>query len=356
MARAMQLARRGLYSTRPNPRVGCVLVRNDTVIAEGWHEYAGGAHAEIRALEAAGNEAAGADCYVTLEPCNHIGRTGPCSEALIQARVGRVVAAMQDPDPDTAGRGLQRLSEAGIHVNCGLLELQARELNIGFVRRMTAGRPFVRCKLAMSLDGRTAMASGESRWITSEASRRDVQHWRARSCAVMTGIGTVEADDPRLDVRDIELQHGGPLRVVIDRQLRLSTQAGMLKRDGRVLVLTVNEDDCKRQALDAAGAEIKVLPEENFLLKALQYLADEEQINEVLVEAGASLTGALLEQDLLDELIVYQAPVIMGDGARSLFQLPLLQKMADRIPLKLMDMRRIGSDIRLILNVRQSDG
>lgn len=355
MSRAVQLARRGLYSTRPNPRVGCVLVRNNIVIAEGWHEYAGGPHAEIRALEAAGNQAAGATCYVSLEPCNHSGRTGPCTEVLVQAGIGRVVAAMRDPNPETAGRGLQFLSDAGIHVACGLLELQARQLNTGFIRRMTAGLPLLRCKQAVSLDGRTAMASGESRWITSDASRLDVQHWRARSCAVLTGIGTVLADDPRLDVREIELQYGGPLRVVLDRQLRMSPQARMLKHAGRVLVLTVTDDDHKRRALQAAGAEIRVLPEKDFLLRALQHLAGEEQINEVLVEAGATLSGALLEQELIDELIIYQAPVVMGDGARGLFHLPSLQTMGDRIPLKLIEMRRVGGDIRFILNKEKSD-
>jgi len=351
MGRALQLARRGLYSTRPNPRVGCVLVANNAIIAEGWHEYAGGPHAEIRALEAAGERAEGATCYVTLEPCDHTGRTGPCSRALIQAGIGRVVAAMQDPNSETAGRGLQRLSGAGVQVDCGLLESQARRLNIGFIRRMTARRPFVRCKLAMSLDGRTAMASGESRWITSQASRLDVQRWRARSCAVVTGIGTVLADEPGLDVREIELQYGGPLRVVLDRRLRLSPEAAMLRRPGRVLVLTVNQDENKTKILNAAGADVRMLPRDNFLFRVLQCLAD-EGINEVLVEAGATLTGALLEQSLIDELIIYQAPVIMGNESRALFQLPALQKMTDRIPLTMIDMRRIGSDVRFIFNTK----
>ncbi len=357
MARALQLARRGLTTSRPNPRVGCVLVRDDTVIAEGWHEYTGGPHAEAGALDSAAGNAAGATCFVTLEPCNHTGRTGPCSEALIEAGIGRVVAAMQDPNPATAGRGLQRLSDAGITVECGLLETQARRLNRGFIRRMSHGLPLVRCKAAISLDGRTAMADGTSQWITSTASRHDVQHWRARSCAVLTGIGTVIADDPRLDVRDMEMPYGGPLRVVLDRRLRMPPDARILKHGGRVLVLTLARNEPAQRALSDAGADVRVLDEEdNFLLDALQYLAREEQINEVLVEAGSTLTGALLERDLIDELIVYQAPVIMGDGALGLFHLPLLQKMEDRVALQLTDTRRIGDDMRFIFDVRKPNG
>ncbi len=355
MARAIRLARRGLYSTRPNPRVGCVLVRDGKVVGEGWHEFAGGPHAEIHALEAAANEAAGSTCYVSLEPCRHRGRTGPCTESLTRAGVSRVVAAMTDPNPETGGRGLQDLAAAGIETGCGLLQAQAAELNRGFIKRMTAGLPYVRCKLAMSLDGRTAMADGESRWITSDAARRDVQRLRARSCAVMTGIGTVLADDPRLDVRDIELPHGAPLRVVIDRQLRFPPGAEMLARPGRVLIFACREDADRQDALHRRGAEVHVLPERGFLRRVLSQLAQQEAVNEVLVEAGASLAGALLEEGLIDEVVVYQAPVLMGDAARGLFHLPWIRSMQDRIQLELHELHRIGEDVRLTLTVHGNE-
>lgn len=353
MARALRLAARGLTTTQPNPRVGCVLVQGDRIVGEGWHEAAGGPHAEVHALQQAGAAAAGATCYVSLEPCNHHGRTPPCTEALIQAGVARVNAAMTDPDPRMAGQSLARLEQAGMMTGHGLLEDQASELNRGYVRRLTTGLPYVCCKQALSLDGRTAMASGESKWITGEAARMDVQRLRARSCAVITGIDTVLEDDPRLDVRHVPLPHRQPLRVVLDRKLRLPAEARMLTVPGRVLVFTHSDNNNKHEALKHGGAEVVMMGEEDFLTGILRYLAEREQVNEVLVEAGPTLTGALLVDGLIDELILYQAPIIMGDSARGLFHLPQLQNMQDRIELKLVESRRIGADMRLRLAVHK---
>ena len=352
MARAVRLAARGLTTTQPNPRVGCVLVQNDRIVGEGWHEAAGGPHAEVHALEQAGTAADGASCYVSLEPCNHHGRTPPCTEALIHAGVGKVIAAMTDPDPRMSGQGLARLEQEGIVTGHGLLAQQASDLNRGYVRRLTAGLPYVCCKQAMSLDGRTAMANGESKWISSEAARMDVQRLRARSCAVLTGIGTVLQDDPRLDVRHVPLPQRRPLRVVLDRELRLPAEARMLNVPGRVLVFTHSDNSYKHGVLKRGGAEIIMMGEEEFLAGVLRYLAEREQVNEVLVEAGSTLTGALLQDGLIDELILYQAPIIMGDSARGLFHLPQMQNMQDRIELKLLESRRIGNDMRLRLAVR----
>src|SRR5512143_772423 len=252
MAHALRLAERGLYTTSPNPRVGCVLVKDGRVIGEGWHERAGEPHAEVHALRAAGEAARGATAYVTLEPCSHHGRTPPCADALIAAKVARVVAAMQDPNPLVAGQGLQKLAAAGIETDCGLMEAAARELNIGFISHTTRGTPWVRSKIAASLDGRTALANGTSKWITGEEARRDVQHWRARSCAVLTGIGTVLADDPQLNVREIEMGRQ-PLRVVLDRELRISPGAKILQ-GGRARVYTASSDAARHQAVQTAGA------------------------------------------------------------------------------------------------------
>lgn len=352
MARAIRLAAHGLNSTQPNPRVGCVLVQGDQIVGEGWHEAAGAPHAEVHALEQAGTAAAGATCYVSLEPCSHHGRTPPCTEALIRAGVGRVIAAMKDPDPRMGGQSLAQLEKAGIVTGHGLLEGQASELNRGYIRRLTTGLPYVCCKQAVSLDGRTAMASGESKWITGEAARLDVQRLRARSCAVMTGIGTVLQDDPRLDVRHVSLPHRQPLRVILDRELRLPAEARMLTVPGRVLVFTHSDNSYKHGVLKHGGAEIIMMGEEGFLAGVIHYLAEREQINEVLVEAGPTLTGALLLDGLIDELILYQAPIIMGDSARGLFHLPQLQNMQDRIELTLLESRRVGYDMRLRLAVR----
>jgi len=356
MARALRLAARGLYSTDPNPRVGCVLVRDGEVVGEGWHVRAGGPHAEIHALQAAGERARGATAYVTLEPCSHHGRTPPCADALVEAGVARVVAAMEDPNPRVAGQGLERLRAAGIATAAGLMQAQAEALNPGFVKRMRSGRPLVRCKLAMSLDGRTAMASGESRWITGPAARADVHRLRARSSAMLTGIGTVLADDPSLDARlgdDTPVQQ--PLRVVLDSRLRLPATARMLSLPGRTIVCcAAGADPARAEALQAAGAEVIELGAEPGRVSpaaVLDFLG-REQVNEVMVEAGVTLNGALLAEGLIDELVVYLAPHLMGDAARGLFHLPGLEHMRERIGLTITDIRAVGQDWRLTAGIQ----
>lgn len=354
MAQALQLAARGLYTTDPNPRVGCVIVRDGEVVGTGWHRRAGEPHAEVYALREAGERARGATVYVTLEPCCHHGRTPPCSEALIRAGVGRVVAAMEDPNPKVAGSGLAQLRQAGIAVESGLLQAQAEALNPGFIKRMRHGRPYVRCKLAMSLDGRTAMASGESKWITGEAARRDVQRLRARSSAIMTGIGTVLADDPALNVR-LDFGQGArqPLRVVLDPQLRMPEHAHMLALPGQTLVLTGVDDPAAAARLAAAGGEVVRLPAhgDGLDLHAVMAHLAQRQINEVLLETGATLAGAMLAAGLIDELVLYVAPHIMGSGARGLFRLPGLERMEDRIELDILDIRAVGRDWRITAKV-----
>ncbi|MCF6209231.1 MAG: bifunctional diaminohydroxyphosphoribosylaminopyrimidine deaminase/5-amino-6-(5-phosphoribosylamino)uracil reductase RibD [Gammaproteobacteria bacterium] len=351
MARALQLAAYGLYTTDPNPRVGCVLVKDGTVIGEGWHARAGEPHAEVLALRAAGEAARSATAYVSLEPCAHHGRTPPCAEVLIAAGVSRVVVAMEDPNPQVIGQGLQMLREAGIATESGLLQSQAEALNPGFIKRMRTGRPFVRCKLAMSLDGRTAMASGESQWITGAAARADVHRLRARSSAMLTGIGTVLADDPLLNVRlDTDETVHQPLRVVLDSRLRMPVDARMLSLPGRTLVCCTEATDVEKiVTLTDAGAEVHCLPVENghvSLVVLLDFLAG-EGVNEVTVEAGATLNGALLQAGLVDEIIVYLAPLLMGDAARGLFHLPGLEKMDQRIKLQIVDVRAVGDDWRI---------
>lgn len=353
MARALRLAERGLYTTDPNPRVGCVLVRGGEVVGEGWHERAGGPHAEVHALRAAGERARGATAYVTLEPCCHHGRTPPCSDALIAAGVARVVAALRDPNPRVDGGGLAQLEAAGIETRSGLLAAESEALNPGFVSRMRRGRPYVRCKLAMSLDGRTAMASGESKWITGAAARADVQRLRARSSALVTGVGTALADDPSLTARPEELAAGSlrqPLRVVLDTRLRLPAHATLLAQPGRTLVLTAHNDAGSRAALERAGAEVAQVAAGDGgvdLGAAMQVLAARE-LNEVLLESGAVLAGAFLRAGLIDELLIYMAPVLMGDGARGLFHLPGLERMEQKIGLEIRDVRRIGNDWRIL--------
>lgn len=356
MARALALARRGVYSTHPNPRVGCVIVRDGRVVGEGWHRRAGEPHAEILALQRAGEAAAGATAYVTLEPCCHQGRTGPCTSALAEAGVARVVAAMEDPNPSVRGRGLEQLRDAGIQVESGLSAAEAAALNAGFVKRMMTGRPFVRAKLAMSLDGRTAMASGESQWITGPDARRDVQRLRARSDAIMTGIGTVLADDPQLNVRAGLLgapPHGGdwrqPMRVVVDPRLSTPATARILSAPGGVLIATTCDEEDVRDQLAAAGADIVRLPgsaDQVDLAALLEHLGGLE-VNEVLLETGATLGGAMLQAGLVDELVVYVAPVLMGDEARGLFRLPGLERLADRVELSVRDIRAVGADWRI---------
>lgn len=355
MARALLLAKKGIYTTAPNPNVGCVLVKDGEVVGEGWHKKAGEPHAEIYALKQAGNKAEGATAYVTLEPCCHQGKTPPCSDALIKAKIKRVVAAMIDPHAKVAGKGLKQLEAAGVFVEQGLLEEQAKELNLGFIKRMQKRLPYVRCKLAMSLDGRTAMASGESKWITSSAAREDVQHLRAKSSAILTGVGTVLADDPSMTVRleGVDVQ---PMRVVVDTNLSMPPNAKMLKEQGQTMLMTCSTDEYVAQALKNAGAEIHTMAYCNSntnvnLASVLQKLSD-MQINDVLLETGATLSGAMLEAGLIDELIIYMAPVLMGNEARGLFALPGLETMQDKIELDIIDQRLVGQDIRITAKVK----
>ncbi len=355
MARAIRLARRGLYTTDPNPRVGCLLVRDGRIVGEGWHRRAGEPHAERIALEAAGEKAKGATAYVTLEPCSHHGRTPPCADALVAAGVARVVAAMEDPNPQVSGRGLARLREAGIEAEVGLLQAEAERLNPGFLKRMRKGLPWVRCKLAMSLDGRTAMASGESVWITGEEARRDVQRLRARSSAIVTGIGTVLADDPSLNVRLAPEELPGvesadclrqPVRVVLDSSLRMPERARMLDLPGETWIFHARGSEEKAARLEARGARLVRFEEGIDLPLAMEALAARE-INEVLVEAGPTLAGAALRAGVVDELVVYMAPHLMGHRARGLFHLPGLERMEQRIPLQIDDIRAVGRDWRI---------
>lgn len=348
MAQALQLAERGLYTTDPNPRVGCVVVQQGVVVGEGWHQFAGGPHAEVVALAQAGERAQGATAYVSLEPCSHHGRTPPCTDALINAQVGRVVTAMIDPNPRVAGSGLARLKIHGIAVESGVLEAQALALNPGFVTRMRKGLPYVRCKLAMSLDGRTAMACGESKWITGAAAREDVQRYRARSSAIITGIGTVLADNPSLTVR-LQGEHKEPLRVVVDSRLRVAMDAQIFAGSANTLIAST-------QTAASGPANIVTLPgtEGRVDLQALlQYLALQEH-NEVLIEAGPTLSGAFLSGGLVDELIIYVAPHLMGSKAQGLFHLPALEQLADRIALDITDIRAVGRDWRIVARPSRS--
>lgn len=348
MSQALRLAEQGLVSTRPNPRVGCVIVRDEQVVGEGWHAQAGGPHAEIHALQQAGDAARNATVYVSLEPCSHHGRTPPCADALINAGVARVVCAMLDPNPQVAGRGVTRLQAAGVKVECGLMASAATELNIGFVSRMTRGRPWLRIKTATSLDGKTALRNGVSQWITSPAARADVQHWRARSCAILTGINTVLADDPRMTVRDIALPRP-PMRVILDSQWRMPLAAQILAGDGAVILGGAATP--AREALHAAGVHTVTMTSDADgrvqLDEAMRWLAQQE-INEVLVEAGARLNGALLAAGLVDEIVFYMAPKLMGDSARGSFVLPELTQMAQSKNLTLHDVRQIGPDLRVV--------
>ncbi len=354
MAQALRLAERGLYGTSPNPRVGCVLVREGDAVGEGWHERAGEPHAEVHALRAAGEAARGATAYVTLEPCSHHGRTPPCAEALVEAGVARVVVATQDPNPGVAGAGIARLRAAGIAVESGLMEAEARELNAGFFARMTRGTPRVRSKIAMSLDGRTALGNGKSQWITGVAARQDVQRWRARSCAVLTGIGTVLADDPQLNVRDIATARQ-PLRVVLDSRLRIPPDARILHAGGNTLIYTALHDERKAAALRDMGATVAVLPGGNGQVDLPAMLRDLAQrgCNEVLVEAGSVLNGALLRAGLVDELLLYVAPQLLGDAARGMAQLGELTDLGQRVGMRWQEVRQVGGDLRITVRMEK---
>lgn len=357
MARALQLADRGRYSTSPNPRVGCVVTRSGQLVAEGWHQRAGEGHAEVNAL-AQLDDATGCTAYVTLEPCSHFGRTPPCAQALINAGVTRVVIATGDPNPLVAGRGIAMLREANIDVECGLLEEEARALNRGFIRRIAGGRPWVTAKSAMSLDGRTAMANGQSQWITGPEARADVQRLRAQSCAIVSGVDTVIDDDAAFTVRPDSFRspladyQGGiwrqPLRVILDSQLRTPPGAKLFSGGGDVLIATVSDHGAKAAALQAAGAEIQRLPADDrgrvCLESLLQHLA-ERACNELMLEAGATLTGAFLQAGLIDDWFVYVAPCMLGSEARGLAALPL-QNMADKQRIEIIDGRAIGGDWR----------
>ncbi len=350
MARALRLAERGLFTTQPNPRVGCVVAHGEQVVGTGFHQRAGEPHAEVFALRDAGDWARGATAYVTLEPCAHHGRTPPCADALIAAGVARVVIAAEDPFPQVAGRGIGKLRDAGITVETGLLREQARELNIGFFSRIERGRPWVRVKLAMSLDGRTALADGQSKWITGEAARADVQRWRARSSAILTGYGTITADNPRLTVRLPEGEaFAPPLRVLLDSRLRTPPDSHVLDDTAPTLIL----HDVQARAHDARlqQAELAVIGMRGGaidLAEALKELA-RRQCNEVHVEAGPTLCGALFAAGLVDELLIYVAPLLLGDTARPLLNLPPLADMAARWRLRTVDRRVIGDDMRLLL-------
>lgn len=358
MARALKLANQGQYTTRPNPRVGAVVVRNGEVVGEGYHALAGGPHAEIAALQAAGDQARGATVYVTLEPCCHVGRTGPCTHALRAAGVARVVAAMEDPNPRVAGKGFAQLREVGIAVASGLLKAEAQQLNLGFISRMARQRPWVRCKIAMTLDGRTAAPTGESQWITGEAARNDVQAWRARSGAIMTGVGTVLADDPSLTVRRTDLEWdpasppGQPLRVILDTHLRTPPSSRLFTLPGETLVFTVQQHGPGRDALAAAGAHVVAIAQVDALgrvdLAETLVCLGARQVNEILVEAGPILTGALVAAGLADELILYVAPSFLGDTGRGACHLPGLRHLTERQPLRIMDVRAVGNDWRII--------
>lgn len=350
MARAIRLAARGLNTTDPNPRVGCVIASGDEVLGEGYHQRAGGPHAEVVALAAAGERARGATAYVTLEPCSHHGRTPPCVDALLAAGIARVVYAVRDPNPRVNGNGVARLGEAGVAVTGGVLEASARALNPGFLSRMERGRPWVRVKLASSLDGRTALAGGESRWITGDAARADVQKLRARASALMTGVGTVLQDDPRLNVR-LPGATRQPLRVVLDPGLETSPEARILVPPGEALVMTASADAVRAGRLAAAGARVEnVTPGEGGLdLAAVMARLAELEVNELHVECGATLAGALLRQGLVDEIVVYMAPTLLGEGARPLLGLGPLASMDDRPRFELLSVRRVGADLRLVL-------
>jgi len=360
MAEAIQLARKGLYTTEPNPRVGCVLVKNGQIIGRGWHQKAGEGHAEVNAIKDAGLQARGSTAYVTLEPCSHFGKTPPCASALIQAGVARVVSAMEDPNPEVSGSGFDLLQKAGIQIESGLLESQAQVLNLGFVKRMNTKRPFVRIKMAMSVDGRTAMASGESKWITGSAAREDVQRLRARSSAVISGIGTVLYDDAALTVRANELglenaeeiSKRQPLRVILDTDAQLPESAKLFTLPSPILLVVSSEAQVPDSILQYSNVSVFRLPaatKESVRSNSLDVVLAElarRGCNEVLVEAGASLAGSFIRENCWDELVLYVAPKLMGSSARPLANLPM-EYMSEAKPLQLKDIRVVGDDIRL---------
>ena len=350
MSLALQWAAKGMFSTTPNPRVGCVIVKDGQVIGEGYTQPPGQAHAEVQALRdaaARGTDVRGATVYVTLEPCSHFGRTPPCADALIQAGVGRVVAAIGDPNPLVAGQGLAKLRAAGIETLCGMLEHEAHEMNIGFFSRMQRGRPWVRMKAAASLDGKTALHNGQSQWITSAAARHDGHQWRARACAIMSGIGTVNADDPQLNVRGVDTPRQ-PQRIVVDRALQLNPQARVLEGGG-TWVIAAQPNAEKEAALRERGAEIIMLPNPHGKvdLPALMLELGRRQINELHIEAGSKLNGSLIQENCVNELLMYLAPSIIGDG-RGMFDLPALDDLNQQRRLSFKQIQPIGEDLRIL--------
>jgi len=357
MGRALQLAAKARFTTAPNPAVGCVVVAENQIIGEGFTRPAGGNHAEIEALQMAG-DASASTLYVTLEPCSHQGKTGPCVQALIKAKVSRVVIACEDPNPKVSGAGIKQLQEAGIEVQLGLMEAQARQLNKGFFKRFTEGTPWVLVKMAASLDGRTAMASGQSQWITSPAARLDVQRLRAGSCAIITGIGTQQMDNPSLTLRITEQQLGvvdplqQPIRVVVDAQMKMTADARLLQEPGLCLIATLDQPQQreKSKALVAAGAEVIFLPAqgEHVDLQALLEVLAQRECNQIMVEAGAGLAGAFIAEGLLDELVCYWAPKLFGSQARPMFELPI-ETIDAHLALSVKDMRMVGEDIKITM-------
>ena len=351
MRQALALAGRGLYTTTPNPRVGCVVVKDGAVVGTGWHEKAGMPHAEVLALKAAGERARGATLYVNLEPCSHHGRTPPCADAIVAAGVKRVVAAMQDPNPKVVGTGFARLRAAGIDADSGLMEEEARELNIGFVARMTRGRPWVRMKIAASLDGRTALANGKSQWITGEEARADGHRWRARACAILTGHGTVRDDDPQLNVRGVHTPRQ-PLKVVVDSRFETPLSARVLK-DGKALIAGAVNEKARIAALKGAGADAVIIPNDRGkveLFGLMEELALRE-LNEIHVEGGHKLNGSLLQAGVVDELLLYLAPSVIGDSGRGMFSMPELTELSRSTALKIRGVERVGEDLRILARI-----
>ncbi len=355
MSRAIELAERGLWTTDPNPRVGCVIARGGDILGEGWHARAGGAHAEVEALAMAGQAAKGATAYVTLEPCCHQGRTPPCTQALLAAGIARLVYAVADPDPRINGGGHAQLAAAGLQVEAGIGAVAARKLNRGFFSRLQRQRPWLRLKLAISLDGRTALASGDSQWISGEAARHDVQQWRARSSAILTGAGTVRRDDPRLNVR-VDGAQRQPRRLVLDSGFGLDPAARIFAGAGAVTVFGTRGKTAGEQRLREAGITTEVLPASaaGVDLAALMSRLAELELNEIQVECGATLAGGLLQGDWVDELVIYLAPVLLGPGARPLAELPLLQVMQDRLAFSISEFSAVGDDLRIVLQRRQA--
>jgi diaminohydroxyphosphoribosylaminopyrimidine deaminase/5-amino-6-(5-phosphoribosylamino)uracil reductase len=357
MQLALEWAAKGMFTTTPNPRIGCVIVQGGVVIGAGHTQPAGQAHAEIQALrdaQARGIDVRGATAYVTLEPCNHFGRTPPCSDALVRAGLGRVVAAMTDPNPLVAGQGLAKLEAAGIAVSSGLMAEQAHELNIGFFSRMRRARPWVRMKSAASLDGMTALHGGESQWITGAAARADGHAWRARACAILTGIGTVKADDPQLNVRAVDTPRQ-PRRIVVDSKLEIALEARVLQGGGTWIVAATPDPE-KEAALRAAGHDVILLPNAagKVDLAALMLELGRREINELHVEAGAKLNGSLIRAGCVDELLLYLAPCLIGD-AQGMFALPALQRLDQKVPLRFHEIKQIGEDLRILARFTQPE-